>query len=137
MSISSKDISNFVLVDSTGSVSIDSVEGSEWRVVVVSLKFTFESFKSSLKINFSSDDRSDGLLDVSWERVVSSNSTGWSVEGTVSKEVILAWKEHLEELLEAEFTVTIAIKEVYKLISLRLTNMINLLISQEVDEFSA
>ena len=88
-------------------------------------KISLESFKSSLKIDLLFDNLSQGEFDVSWKVVVSSNSHSVPIEGDVSKIVVFAGKNHLDELLIGESSVSIAIKELDQSISFRLRNMVD------------
>ena len=75
-------------------------------------------------------------LDVSREMIVSANSSGWSVEGQVSEEVVLAWEHHLEELLEGKSAVTVVVEELHKGEGLGVRHMVDGVVSQEVNNLS-
>ena len=84
----------------------------------MNLEFSLEAFKSSLEIDFFLNDIGQGELNVSWKVIVSANSSRWSIKGSISQEVVLAWKHHLEELLEVKSTVSVAVKELAENVSL-------------------
>jgi len=124
MSLLSEERTNFLRVNGSISVSVKSVESGIRIVVVVSFEISLDLLKSSLKCNFLFNNIDDSLFNVSWKRVISSNSSGVSVEGHVSKDVIFTWEEHLKELLEAEASVTIVVEECSKLEHFRLCDVV-------------
>ena len=136
MAILSEESTHVDLVNSSTVVSVNRSEGSVWGVVVLAFEFSLKSFESSLKINFLLDDIGESEFDVSWEHVVSTNMSGWSVEGSVSQVVVFAWEHHLEELIVAESLVSIAVEENNKGVELTFTDVINCVVSKEVRQFS-
>lgn len=118
-------------------VSIEGSEGSKWRVVVLKTAFSLAGLKSSLKIDFLFDNVCESEFDISWKGFVSRNSSRWSIEGHISKEVILTWQEHLKELLERESSVTIRVEELDKGIGFRFRYVVDGVVSEEVDNLSA
>ena len=136
MSILSEERTNVDLVDSSAVVSIDRSVSSVWGVVVLDLEFSLEGLKSSLEIDLLLDDSSKGKFDVSWEEVESSNMSGWSVEGSVSEVVVFAWQGNLEELLEGESLVSVAVEEQNQVGKFRVQDMVDSVISEEVGKLS-
>lgn len=111
MSVLSEERSDIDLVNSSAVVSINRSEGSVWGVVILDLEFPLESLKSSLKVDLLLDDRGKSKLNVSWKIVVSRHMSGWSVESSVSQEVVFTRKNNLQELLEANSLVSVAVEE--------------------------
>ena len=136
MSILSEERTNVDLVDSSAVVSIDRSVSSVWGVVVLDLEFSLEGLESSLEIDLLLDDSSKGKFDVSWEEVESSNMSGWSVEGSVSEVVVFAWQGNLEELLEGESLVSVAVEEQNQVGKFRVQDMVDSVISEEVGKLS-
>lgn len=124
------------LVDSAGVVPVDRPEGGVRGVVVLNFELSLESLESSLEIDFFLNDVSEGEFDVSWERVVPAYVSRWAVNGSVSKVVVLAGEDHLEELVVAESLVSIAVEEAKEGVELSLAYVIDLVVSKEVLEFS-
>lgn len=137
MTVLSEEGTNVDLVASSTVVSVDRSEGSVWGVVVLDFEFSLKRLESSLEVDFLFDNLSESKFDVSWELVVSSNMSGWSVEGSVSKVVIFAWENNLEELLEGESLVSVAIEEKDEGVEFTFTNVVDLVVSKEVGELSA
>lgn len=136
MTVLSEERSDVDLVNSAAVVSVDRSEGSVWAVVVLDLEFPLESLKSSLKVDLLLDDRGKSKLNVSWKIVVSGDMSGWSVKSSVSQEVVLAWEHNLEELLEANSLVSIAVEEHNQVVELRVKDVVDAIVSQEVCELS-
>ena len=76
------------------------------------------ALEGSLEVDLLLNDVGHGELNVSWEVVVPSNVTSWSVESQVSEEVVFAGEDHLDELIKAESSVTVVVEEHDKVVSL-------------------
>ena len=136
MSILSKERSNVDLVNSSTVVSINRSVSSVWGVVVLDFEFSLKGLESSLEINLLLDNSSKGKFDVPWKEVESSNVSGWSVEGSVSEVVVFAWEGNLEELLEGESLVSVAIEEQNQVGKFRVQDVVDSVISKEVGKLS-
>lgn len=97
-----QEVSEIVGIDETIIVSIDSPEDSVVGVVVSELKISLVTIFLSLKIDFFLQNFGEISFDVPWKVVESSDSEGWSIEGHVSEEVVLAGEHDLDEILEGQ-----------------------------------
>jgi len=91
MSSLSKERAYIYWIDSSTVVSINRSECSIWAVIILDLELSFQSLKSSLKINFLLNDSCNCKFNISWKIIISSNSSCSSVKSNVSQEVVFAW----------------------------------------------
>ena len=94
------------------------------------------ALEGSLEVDLLLNDVGDSKLNVSWKVVVSATSSGGSVKSSVSQVVVLAWEKHLEELLEGESSIAIVVKELHKGVGLRLSDMVDTIVSEEIADLS-
>jgi hypothetical protein len=135
--LSSEELTKVEHGDWTGSCeSLDRVEGGECREFGANSEVLLEGLKSSLKVDFLLDDLANCHLNVSREELTWKNR--WSISGdsSISEIVVLAWQTHLDELIECESLVTIAIEETNKVVGLRFGNAKDSVVSQESTQLS-
>lgn len=136
MSVLSEEGTNVDLVNSSTVVSVNRPEGSVWGVVILNLKFSLQGLKSSLKVDLLLDDIGKSEFDVSWKIVVPAHVSGWAVQSSVSQVVVLAWKHHLEELLEVKSLVAIAVEEANQVMKFTVEAVVHSIVPQKVRHFS-
>ena len=138
MTLGSEEITNVNGIKDSGSgKSFNGIESSVSRVAGGVSEISLEGLKSSLKSNLLLDDIAHSGLNVSWEDLVGEHSWGNSHGGSVSEVVILAWEEHLDELIESESLVSITIEEGNEVVGLGVRNVVDSVVSQESHELGS
>lgn len=69
-------------------------------VIVADLKIMTENVLLSHEVKFSLNHRRQALLDVNRKPVETANTDIWSIQSHIAKDVVLAWKDHLREVLK-------------------------------------
>ena len=125
-------LAKVLAVDLSGAgASLNRVEGSLDGVVWAISQIVFKHLELSLENDFLGDDLAHGRLNIFWEILVRETCHATSGEGCVSKDGIVAWQEHLGELLSAEGVVRVGIEVVNEVLSLSFGNIQNTVLGQE------
>mgnify|MGYP006893293000 CR=1 FL=1 len=88
----------------------------------------------SRDVDFSLDNSRKAQLNVSREHVVSADSMTWSINRHVSKVVVFTRQKHLQKVLEWKSSIVIAIEKSYKLVKFWFSDMMDLIVSEKVQE---
>lgn len=118
-------------------VLVDRSEGRQRRVIVLHLQLTLQDLDTASKVNFFFHDRSHRELDIPWQAVEPADPSARSVQGHISQDVVLARKEHLDELLVREPVGAITIEELKQLERLTLGDVIAGVVPEEVNDLVA
>ena len=120
--------------DKTAVVSVDGAEGRDGSVIEAELEVSLEAFDSSGEVDFLLEDGNDSVLDVDGQAVETADANRRSIDGDVAENVVLAGEHDLDELLEGESLVAIAVEEADEVVGLTLRNVSDAVFSEEVDE---
>lgn len=77
-----------------------------------------QNFKAALQVDFLLNDVEKCVLNIVGEDIETTDTAGGAVKCNVSQNVVFAGKQKLEELWEAEFTITVRVEEFNKTLAL-------------------
>jgi hypothetical protein len=104
---------------------LNGVEGRVGGVIQQGSKILLKRLKSSLEGYLFLNNIGQGGLNFSWKDLVREDCWGNSDGGSISEVVVLAWQEHLDELVVRENFVSIIVKEGNEVVGLRFGHMID------------
>lgn len=122
--------------DEAAVVAVDRAEGSDSSVVEAELEVSLETLDSSGEVDLLLEDSSDGVLNIDGQAIETADAHGRSIDGDIAEHIILARQQDLDELLEGESLVAVAVEEADEVVGLALRNVRDTVVSKEVDELN-